>query len=70
MPTEDLCAAFPLHPQALLPVALQLSSLYQSPLLLLPTHTLRPALHPWAHLMAALVVAGAQRKAGIVSALP
>ncbi|KAI7839720.1 hypothetical protein COHA_006524 [Chlorella ohadii] len=44
-------------PQALLPVALQLSSLYQPPLLLLPTQVLRPARHPWAHLMAALVVA-------------
>ncbi|PRW59254.1 fanconi-associated nuclease 1-like protein isoform X1 [Chlorella sorokiniana] len=44
-------------PQALLPLALQLSDLYLSPLMLMPTQPLRPALHPWAHLMAALVVA-------------
>lgn len=41
-------------------MALQLSSLYQPPLLLLPTEVRRPARHPWAHLMAALVVAGGQ----------
>lgn len=45
-------------------MALQLSSLYQSPLLLLPTEVRRPARHPWAHLMAALVVAGAQACVG------
>ena len=56
----SLSCSIALHLQALLPVALQLSSLYQPPLLLLPTQVLRPARHPWAHLMAALVVAGLQ----------
>lgn len=40
-------------------MTLQLGSLYQPPLLLVPTQVLRRALHPWAQLMATLIVAGA-----------
>lgn len=60
-------APIPRYLQELLPVALQLSSLYQSPLVLLPTEVRRPARHPWAHLMAALVVAGAAKGLGALT---
>jgi hypothetical protein len=51
------CPALPGCVQELLPVALQLHTLYQ-PAPLLPTHAARLTRHAWAQLMATLVLTG------------